>query len=139
MKAWELQQAVYTALTGAAPLMAIVTAVYDQVPQDAVYPYVVIGEDQAEVVDADDLAGADHLLDLHVWAGGDNETDQHQGQMQVKQAQGAIYDALHRQTLAVSGAAFIGCDLEHQQTFMDPDGLTHHGVQRFRVMLDEVD
>lgn len=139
MKAWELQQAVYTALTGAAPLMALVTAVYDHVPQSATYPYVVIGEDEATVVDADDLPGADHLVDIHVWAGGDNETAQHRGQKQVKQAQGAIYDALHRQTLAVSGAAFIGCDLEFQETFTDPDGITQHGVQRFRVMLDEVD
>jgi hypothetical protein len=139
VKSWELQQAVYTALTGAAPLMAIVSAVYDHVPQTAVYPYVVIGEDQATPVDADDLPGADHLIDIHVWSGGGSGTNQDRGQKKVKQAQGAIYAALHRQTLAVTGAAFLTCDLEHQQTFLDADGLTHHGVQRFRVKLDEVD
>ncbi len=139
MKAWEMQKAVYSALTGSASLMAIVTAVYDHAPQNAVFPYVVIGEDQATPVDADDLLGADHLVDVHVWSGGGDGTNQHRGQSPVKRSQDAIYAALHRQPLTVAGAAFISCDLEFQETFMDPDGVTQHGLQRFRVMIDEVD
>ena len=40
---WPLQQAVYARLTGHAPLMALVTGVFDEVPENQPHPYVSLG------------------------------------------------------------------------------------------------
>jgi hypothetical protein len=46
---------------------------------------------------------------------------------------GDIYDSLHRASLTVTGYDVVGIDQELSETFIDADGLTRHGVQRFRI------
>lgn len=131
MRSWDLQQAIYDRLTGYADLMAIATAVYDHVPQDAVFPYVVIGEDIANPHSVDDSLDTDHVLTVHAWS-------RYRGEKETKQIQQATYAALHREPLTVASSVYVDCEIESQETFLDDDGLTQHGVQRFRVLLDDI-
>ncbi len=39
---WELQKAIYGALTGDSTLMAMITGVHDHVPQETAFPYVTV-------------------------------------------------------------------------------------------------
>lgn len=129
---FELQKAVFALLSGDAPLTALISAVYDDVPQgDAVFPYVTIGEAVHSEFDTDTELGFDVSITIHAWS-------RHTGRSQTKQIQGAIYRALHRANFSVSGYNLITCDFNESQTFVDTDGITRHGTQTFRLLLEEV-
>lgn len=130
---WPVQQAVYTALTDGSP-PAVEQSVYDgAAPAGAVYPYVVIGE--ATIVDDGTKTedGQQHTVTLHVWdrpadAGGPI------GYKRTKEIMAAIRAALHDVDLSITGHATVMSRVEMQETFLDEDGITRHGVLRLRVV-----
>lgn len=146
-----IQSALYTALTTDAPLDDLLArqrdatgdvttgpAVYDHVPQppdggnDAWFPYVTIGDNDSSEWDTDTETGLDTAVTVHVWS-------RQRGRMEAREIQGAIYDALHRNdSLAVTGQDTVLCQQEFAQVLVDPDGKTRHGVQRFRLVTDNV-
>lgn len=124
----QLQKAVYNALvTAHAP-----TKVYDHVPQDAVFPYVVIGEGEAREFDTDTEIGQEHVVTIHHF-------DQASGRLSVKRMQKRTYDALHDVSLSLeTGAALVLCLFDfHTSPAVDPDGKTYHGVSQFRAITTE--
>ncbi len=121
---WPLQKALFTALTEAlAPV-----PVLDDVPQGQAFPYVVIGEDT--VTDwpmlGDDEA-EEIAVTIHVWS-------RYAGRKEAKELMGTIKAALHQQTLTVDGQQLVTLRFAFETLFMDPDGLTRHGVIRFRAL-----
>lgn len=129
---WALQQAVLTALTGDAALQALIgnpARVYDAVPPDPTYPYVVIGEGNAADWDTKDSDGMDQVMTIHAWS-------RYRGLKEAKQIMGAVLDALDQQALAVTGHTLVQLRFEFSDVLMDPDGLTRHGVQRFRALTE---
>ena len=46
----------------------------------------------------------------------------------------AIVDAIDKATLTVTDHTLVQLRFEFSDTMPDPDGLTRHGVQRFKVM-----
>lgn len=140
----QIQIAVYAALRASTALGAILaehqeqsgSAVYDHVPQavdsgdSARFPYVVVGDDTAVEWDTDTELGADSTVTIHSYS-------TYRGLKQTKEIQGAIYDALHRAALAVTGYDTVDCLWEMSQSFLEPDGLVRHGVQRFRVVVQD--
>nr|WP_297388262.1 DUF3168 domain-containing protein [uncultured Roseateles sp.] len=128
-----LQTAVFTRLAAAlAPV-----AVYDHVPQavdpgsDVPFPYVTIGEDEPREWDTDTEDGFEATFTVHVWS-------RQLGRLQVKQLQDEIYDALHRYNLPVTGYETVLLSFESATTLQDPDGITQHGVSRFRGLFERV-
>ena len=113
-----------------ATLMAAITAVYDHVPQDAVFPYIAIGDVTSVPFDTYDTVGDEQTLMLHTWS-------EYRGRKEIKTLQGLVYDVLNRAELSLSGGTAIGCDQELVEDFIDADGLRRHGVQRFRVIIDD--
>jgi len=131
MPLWPIQQALYSALAGDATLMAKVTGVYDQVPQDGVFPYIVIGDGEAEEWDTDTETGLVSRLDVHAWGRA------HGGRKVIKQVQDDINRVLHRTDIAVAGAVTVEGYIEFAESFIDADGETFHGVQRFVLTTDQ--
>jgi hypothetical protein len=132
VRSWELQEAIYTKLSGWAALSALAAGgIHDHVPQDVEFPYVVIGDNIATPADTDTTQNSDDVVIIHTWS-------RYRGKKEAKQIQQAIYDALHQKVLSVSNAVFIDCNLTFQEIFLDDDGLTRHGVQRFLFFVDEV-
>lgn len=125
-----LQQAIFDRLNAFAALTALIDAVRDHVPQDAVFPYVVIGEDTGIPLDTHSSSGSDTTATIHTWS-------RERGKKETKEIQRQIYLALHRFDLVVAGVDTVDCEWEFAESFIDEDGLTRHGVQRFRIMLDE--
>lgn len=140
-----IQKAIYDKLiadTALANLLAVNTenntipAIYDNVPQavdsgnDSVFPYVTIGDDTMIDWDTDTSQGKEATLTLHVWS-------RYRGRKEVKEIQGAIYDVLHLSNLIISGYHSVLMLSEYSETLLDPDGLTRHGVQRFRLILEK--
>jgi hypothetical protein len=124
-----VQTAIYTRLAGYAPLMGVATGIYDHAPQTATFPYVVVGDDTAVAFNTHSSVGGDHTVTVHTWS-------RERGRAQTKTMLRHIYDALNRYALTVSGATMIDCQCEHEQSFLDEDGLTRHGVARYRVLTD---
>lgn len=133
-----IQTAIYDTLSAYAPLTALVTGIYDDVPQAAdsgagsAFPYVTIGEDVHQDWSTDTSLGDDATITVHTWS-------RYRGRKQTKEIQGAIYDALTRVDLVVTGYKMVAIDFIDEQSFVDTDGLTRHGVSTFRVILDEME
>ena len=137
---WPLQQAVFDALSGDATLQSLTgqvpARVFDHVPQDlwrtpdasgGFPPYVVIGLSTARAFDSKTEDGCDQTLTIHIWS-------RHRGLKETKQIMAAIVEALDRQALSVSGHDLIQLRFEFSDSFLEEDGLTRHGVQRFRAL-----
>lgn len=122
MTPYDIQAAVYDKLTG-----GISTPVYDDVPQDSAFPYVVIGDDTSIPFDDDCGSGFESTLTLHVWS-------THKGRQEVKRIMASIYVTMHRQSLTLPDGYLIMMDFDYQDSFLDPDGVTRHGVIRFRLL-----
>lgn len=137
MTFWELQQAILDRLEGFSALTALLAsdprasrpAIYDHVPQDAAFPYVVVGDTTALEWDTDTSTGHEHTVTLHAWS-------EYRGRKEVKQIQGELYNALHRHDLSITGEHTVTCEHEYAESLLDPDGITRHGVARFRVLTE---
>jgi hypothetical protein len=142
---YELQTSVYQALLADGPLANLLAknvedadlpAIYDHVPEpadsgsDISFPYVTVGDDTALDWDTDTSVGKEATITIHSWS-------RYRGRKEVKEIQGAIYDCLHLSQLNVFGYDTVQCLSEYSETLVDPDGLTRHGVQRFRIILDK--
>lgn len=127
-----LQKAVYDQLS-AYPDMP---SVYDDVPVDVkgqpavAFPYVVLGEDTHIPFDTDDSLGSESTVTLHVWS-------RYRGKKEAKGIQALIYDALTRQPLMLDAHDLITLEFEYSEVMLDPDGITRHGVQRFRALIEQ--
>ena len=127
---WPLQQGLHAALSGDAALQALLgdpARIFDQVPQDSAFPYLVIGEDTTGPFDTKTESGMEHRLTIHSWS-------RYRGLKETKQLMAAVTDALDGASLSVSGHELVLIRQEFGATFLDPDGLTRHGVQRFRAL-----
>lgn len=145
MNAADIQTAIFGAL--ASPLDSLLAraytptgqlttdpAIYDHVPsavdQNDAYPYVVVGDDTSIPFDTDTSQGSEATVTLHVWS-------RYRGRYEAKQIQRAIYDALHRSRLNVAELHTVEVFYDYAETILDPDGITRHGVIRFRFIVEE--
>lgn len=106
---------------------ALSVSVYDHVPQGAAFPYVLIGDDTA--VDEGDKSekGQELTATIHAWS-------RERGRWQVKTLLGEVYDRLHEGALAPDGWTVVYMRFDFAQSFLEPDGLTYHGVHRYRLL-----
>ena len=128
MNTFNLQTAVYNALVADAPLMAIVSGVYDNVPQNTAFPYISLGEDITTPYDTDTFTGSSNLLTFHVWT-------RESGSKEAKEIMGIIYGILNRNILTVTDADTVDLLFITQTTTLDPDNITNHGFIQFRATL----
>jgi len=126
---WQLQQAVYGALSGNAPLAALLGGprVYDDVPHAAAYPFVTMGQTSSSDFGTATEDGEEHILSLHIWsaAGG-------RGEAQV--LMGAIRDILHNAALTLSGHTLVNLRQQFADIRREADGITIHGLVRYRAV-----
>ena len=136
MSAYQLQFGIYTALDDDATLSALIVGIYDNPAQagdpddDTLFPYVTISDGTSQPWDTDTDRGDEAIAQIHVWSRASNA-------LEAKQIQDAIYSVLHRGTIVISGSVFIGSDYITQTVQRDPDGITRHGVQEFRIIYEE--
>lgn len=133
----DIQTGVYEALTGDSSLVSAVVGVYDNVlqPNNAAaasdFPYITIGEDVLTEWDTDTETGADVTITIHTWS-------RKPGRKEVKEIQAIIYNILHRGVITVNNYHLVGIDWIESQSILDSDGHTRHGIQTFRITLDQL-
>ena len=113
-----------------------VKGIYDNPTQvadpsdDTAFPFITLSDGTASPWDTDTERGDDATVVVHVWSRASHS-------LESKQIQGAIYNVLHRGTISITGSVFVGCDYLSQTVQRDPDGITRHGVQEFRIVYEE--
>ena len=130
---FELQKSVFSALNGASITDAggsAITGIFDDVPEGTAYPYIVIGEETAIDVSAKDKDIFEHTLTIHIWS-------QYRGRRDIKDIMKQVHDTLHDSSLSVTGASMVNMRQEFQTTLLEGDGLTRHGVMRFRAVVSD--
>ncbi|MGW1278015.1 DUF3168 domain-containing protein [Streptomyces tsukubensis] len=127
-----VQTALYTVLTGDQNLTDMVTGVYDFVPEQAVYPYVVIGEATETPSGTHDRYGWDTVITLHVWT-------RHRGHSKGLRIGARVAALLDHQPLTLPGFDHIATRAEYSQTLTDPEppGDIRHLVLRYRVVTEQ--
>ena len=122
-----LQQALYGRLSGDATLAGLVSGVFDHVPDETAFPYVTVGEDAATDWSTKTFDGQRHALTVHVWS-------RARGRTEAKTIMARLYALLHGATFAMAGHELILLRCDFSETRREPDGLTQHGVMRFRAL-----
>ena len=113
LHSWPLQQAIFTKLNAANITdyaSNAITGVFDDVPEET-------------------LDAHEHTLTIHVWS-------QYRGGFRdVKVIMQQIFTALHNGDITVSGASLVNIRHEFETVLLEQDGITRHGVMRFRVVV----
>lgn len=120
-----LQKAIYDRLKASLPC-----PVYDEVPDGAAMPYVVLGEDTAVDWSTKPAPGMEVTHTLHVWS-------DYQGMAEAKQIIDLTIQALTASPLTVEGFAVVSGQLDMAEAMRDPEGF-RHGILRFRFKILEV-
>lgn len=136
---WALQQAIYTRLSGDSTLVTTLGCdVYDDTPQDAAYPYVVIDQTTEVPNDTMGTTSRNTVVTLHTWDAPDpTASTQVKGAKRVKQIHNRLSELLDRWAPTVTGWGATQMQFEFSDIMRDPDGITRHGVTRFRIYLTE--
>ena len=129
---FELQKTIFTTLNGDNTITSTFSAtVHDHVPQGTSFPYIVIGEEtMTDESSAKTLDFNNFTLTIHIFS-------RNRGRKEAKQIMARIYELLHNQNLSVTGANHINTRFEFSDVIKENDGLTYHGVQRFRTILHD--
>ena len=124
-----LQTTLYTTLSSDNTLTSTLGAgVYDEVLEGASYPFVSLGEETAVDYGTKDLVGGETTINIHIWS-------QYKGAKETKEIMDRIHDLLHDSNLTVIGFNLINLRFEFSDILRDPDGVTRHGVMRFRAII----
>ncbi len=128
---WELQKAVYAALTADAALTGLLggARVYDHVPRDAPLPYVTLGQTTARDWSTGSEQGEEHVFAVHVWS-------RAAGKKEAHEIMGAVRACLHEAPLAPAGHRLVTLRHELSDARREADGETTHGIVRFRAVTE---
>jgi len=130
---FELQKSVFTVLNSANITDAAgsaITGVFDDVPEGTAYPYIVVGEESSNNISTKSLDMHEHTLTIHTWS-------QYRGLKDIKVIMKQIYDNLNDVSLSVSGGQAVNMKQEFLTTLVDADGITRHGIMRFRAVVSD--
>ena len=128
---WDLQKAAYAALIANAPLIALLGGgrIYDDVPQDAAFPYVVLDQMRLNDWSTGTERGSEHILMLHVWS-------RYDGKREAYEIADAIREVLDDAELTLDDNRLINLSHQFSDLKRDTDGETYHGVMRFRAVTE---
>ena len=125
---WPLQVAVVTRARSHAPLMALVSGVFDEVPEDTAHPYVTVGSITETVSDAHNQRGLDAQVEMHIWS-------RYDGYKEAAEIAAALDAALDRQPLTVTGFRDVSVAHVQHTELRDPDPDIRHINVSYRVWL----
>ncbi len=127
---WQLQKAVYVALDGDASLSALVNGVFDFVPEDTEFPYVVIGDAGTRDWSTVTTKGAEITLEIDSYS-------RERGSKELLEIMTLVQDILHDVNLALTGHTLVNLRHTDSRITRERDGLTSRGTNIFRAVIEE--
>lgn len=130
---WDLQKAAYAALIADSALLSLLggNRIYDDVPQNAAFPYVVIDQMRVNDWSTGTERGSEHILMLHVWS-------RYDGKREAYEIADAIRERLDDAELALDDNRLINLTHQFSDLRRDADGESYHGVIRFRAVTEPI-
>lgn len=124
----QIQAVVYARLNGDSTLFNFlgVKGVFDRPPENQPVPYITIGQDVATDASTIGHLGQEVVVELHTWT-------QLQGRKLSKAIMNRIDELLHHQEMTLTDFYVTAVRRQTEESLEDPDHVTYHGVQRFRV------
>ena len=128
---WDLQTTAYAALAADAALLTLLGGerLYDHVPQNAPFPFIVIDQMQVRDWSTGTERGSEHVLMLHVWS-------RYEGKREAYEIADAVREVLDGAELTLGDHRLINLTHQFSDLKRDPDGETYHGVIRFRAVTE---
>lgn len=102
--------------------------VFDNVPQETPAPYFSLGFPISTPYETDGHIGLNILMPIHSWS-------EYHGKGEVLAMQREVYSSLHRAKLTITNYNCISILQENETMNLDPDGVTRHGIQQFRILI----
>lgn len=121
--------ALLSANTGVQAVLGIPPRLYDNPPDDPIFPYLTYGPMRSEDISADGAVINAHTLTLHIWS-------RYGGRAQVMEVLAAVTGALQSGTINLPQANLVRAQVSYTDIFRAPDGLTLHGLIRFSLTTD---
>ena len=121
---WAVQTAVYGLLSA-----GLSCPVYDHVPEDSAYPYVVIDRTVVGTDDTFSTRRDERFVTLSVWS-------QYRGQKEVVDIIAEIDTALHNQRPTLTNGRVVQMRIDRRDTNREPDGLTYMGQVSVRIVTE---
>jgi Protein of unknown function (DUF3168) len=119
----EVQTAIYDALT---PALAPVK-ILDAAGPNELFPYATMGESISTTSDTVGEQAVDIEFTVHVWS-------RQRGAQEIQGLMQTIKDALDGVRLTASAFQWVTTQWIYGQTMRDVDGVTRHGILRFKVL-----
>lgn len=130
--ALELQKAIFSRLKSDSGLVAELGGdkVYDQAPADVAFPYITFGRTSIYDWSTGTEEGSEHLFTLHFWSKG-------KGKKQAFDLMEIAGARLHDADLPLDGFTLVNLRLEFTDVRFDDDLDLHHGMMRFRAVIEQ--
>ncbi len=127
----DLVESLRNALLADATLTALIGAdrVHGEIAPGAPLPYVEIGDLTAVDGGTQGIDAQEHTVTLHCWT--------ESSRLACLDIVAAVRGALHGAGLVLTAGGCRNIRCEFAETMRDPDGLTHHGVLRFRAVTQD--
>ena len=127
----DLQKAIFAALSAESALTALLggAKVFDHAPANVRFPYVTFGMTGIYDWSTATESGAEQLFTLHVWS-------KAQGKKETLEIMEAIRARLG-EPLSLEAHRLVALRLDYSEARFDEDLLIHHGLLRFRAVIEE--
>jgi hypothetical protein len=126
-----LRAAIHDALSSDGALSALLGGpkIYDEVPREAGFPYVTLGEARVSDFSTGTEPGEEHQITLHAWS-------RQGGQREAHLISGALLQALDDAPLTLSEHRLVNLRFSVADVRREADGRTYHALVRFRAMTE---
>jgi hypothetical protein len=130
----ELQRALFEVLNGDASLSVALggASLFDHIPQNVPFPYMTFGRTSAYDWATGKENDAEQLLTLHVWSKSEGTTE-------TLDIMALVSARLKEAALALDEHRRVNLTLEFTESRYDEDLSAHHGLLRFRAVIEEND
>jgi len=127
----QIDTAIYQRLIGDAALTAVVpvSSIGSHLPQDGPFPHIRFRFEDEDLGIKDEGALSCTLI-IDIWS-------DYKGEQQVRQVRDLVYNALQDTPLTIAGGDCFGTTFQGFVTFLENDGVVHHGVANFNLLYGE--
>ena len=106
--------------------------IYDDHPEQADFPYVTMGEMTARDWSDKFEPGQEVYSTIHIWS-------RYKGRKEATEMGDAILQALSKSSLDLApNFRAVLQELDMNELIIDIDGITRHGIMRFKYLIEEV-
>ncbi len=130
MASYDLQRSVYEVLSGDTDLLGLVSGIYDNPYPVVTYPYLVIGALTGTDWSTKTTTGMQSVLTLHAYS--------QVSKKEVIMILDRVFDLLQSGALNLTGHELVAMRFDYSGIDLDNDGITYHGIIRFRAYTEAI-